>query len=389
MPILNEGNFPFINSTLELSKQVEYRPSTFYWTLRPWGTYDYWYCEILIGKWFEDNDIELLTGSDVLNKIKTDDNTFLVICNSHEAFHSVVEPIYKGLIIKKQIPPHKIILLSESATVHQEVERVSKNYNCRPIQVEWTLVFEKNVRIDLENKEIIPKRIDPNKHYLKKFLNLNRRWRLHRPTFVAFLYIYKLLDYGYVSLGCSDDGRNWQNMFQWMLSEHISDSEFYNLLIAHRQSIQQITDLYLDTEDLKTNRARLSCSLDDFYQSSYFSIVSETNFYTGPNKESGVFLSEKTFKPIAHFHPFMVISVPGTLEKLKELGYKTFHPFIDESYDLESNDFERLRKILKEVSRLSKMPPEDVSNFIKHTAYITEHNFNILKNKTNHIYKTL
>ena len=39
-----------------------------------------------------------------------------------------------------------------------------------------------------------------NKHD-KAFLNLNRRWRAHRPMFVALLKANKLLDKGLVSFG--------------------------------------------------------------------------------------------------------------------------------------------------------------------------------------------
>lgn len=385
MALLNDKSFPFIRSSTE----IEYRPSSFYWTLREWGTYDYWYCEIFFSDWFVDNDIEDITTPEVFEKIKTDNSTFLVICNSHEAFHKIVEPIYLGLVIKKEIPPHKIILMSESATIFKEVNRVAEKYRQRPIQVEWTLVFEKCIKIDLENQITSPLLLDSNKLYQKKFINLNRRWRLHRPAFVALLYAYNLLEYGYVSLGKSDDGRNWENIYPWLLSVHMEDPETYNLLLEKKTEIQSLPDLYLDTTDLVTNRATLNEPLEEFYQNSYFSIVSETNFYTGTNNEPGIFLSEKTFKPIAYYHPFIIVSVPGALKKIREIGYKTFHPYIDESYDSEVNDFERYKKILKEVKRLSTMTPTEVSEFIKNTSQITKHNFFLLKNKERHIHKIL
>ena len=37
--------------------------------------------------------------------------------------------------------------------------------------------------------------------YNKKYLNLNRRWRAHRPMFVALLKANKILEEGLVSFG--------------------------------------------------------------------------------------------------------------------------------------------------------------------------------------------
>jgi hypothetical protein len=45
----------------------------------------------------------------------------------------------------------------------------------------------------------------------------------------------------------------------------------------------------------------------------------------------------------------------GTLEILKELGFKTFHPFIDESYDREPDKLKRLNMVIDELNRLCEM----------------------------------
>lgn len=53
--------------------------------------------------------------------------------------------------------------------------------------------------------------------------------------------------------------------------------------------------------------------------------------------EPWLFISEKTFKPIAHGHPFMIFGPPGILHYLKALGFATFDHVIDESYDAIKN----------------------------------------------------
>lgn len=49
------------------------------------------------------------------------------------------------------------------------------------------------------------------------------------------------------------------------------------------------------------------------------------------------FITEKTTKPIRAGIPFVMIAQENYLKKLKQLGFKTFHPYINESYDQESN----------------------------------------------------
>ena len=46
-----------------------------------------------------------------------------------------------------------------------------------------------------------------------------------------------------------------------------------------------------------------------------------------------IFISEKTWKPIMVGHPFIMVGNKNNLKFLKDLGYKTFDKWIDESYD--------------------------------------------------------
>jgi hypothetical protein len=106
-------------------------------------------------------------------------------------------------------------------------------------------------------------------------------------------------------------------------------------------------------------------------------LVSETCFFDGV----GRFLTEKTFKPIVYQHPFVLIAPPGSLEFLKELGYKTFHPFIDETYDTIVDNNERMKLILKETERLSNLTQEELFKFIDQVKPITKFNYVKLRQK--------
>ena len=78
-----------------------------------------------------------------------------------------------------------------------------------------------------------------------------------------------------------------------------------------------------------------------------FSFVTETTYYSDE-----FYISEKTLKPIGHSHPFIIFGSVGTLKELKRMGFKTFEPFIDERYDLETNMQKRIDLIFAEIFKL-------------------------------------
>ena len=53
------------------------------------------------------------------------------------------------------------------------------------------------------------------------------------------------------------------------------------------------------------------------------------------------FPTEKTFRPIAARMPLILMSVPGALKDLQNLGFQTFRNYIDESYDTIDNEQDR------------------------------------------------
>ena len=67
-----------------------------------------------------------------------------------------------------------------------------------------------------------------------------------------------------------------------------------------------------------------------WYDDTYFSLVVESKQQGSKPCE---FLSEKSFKPIAYQHPFLIVGQPGSLKKLHSLGFETYENLFDESYD--------------------------------------------------------
>ena len=91
-------------------------------------------------------------------------------------------------------------------------------------------------------------------------------------------------------------------------------------------------------------------------------------------------MDEKIWKPIYNYHPFIILGTPHCLRKLKELGFKTFHPFINESYDEEINHGKRMSMIVDEIERLCKMDFEMLKDWYQNLSHILEYNKEHLHN---------
>jgi len=83
-----------------------------------------------------------------------------------------------------------------------------------------------------------------------------------------------------------------------------------------------------------------------YHVNSYCNIVMETHFDIG---QGGAFLTEKTFKPIKHGQMFFIAGAAGSLQVLRELGYRVFDSVLDNSYDLELDATRRWRLLTRSI----------------------------------------
>ena len=120
----------------------------------------------------------------------------------------------------------------------------------------------------------------------------------------------------------------------------------------------------------------------DLYDS-YFSIVAETQYYAEKQEwfnelymlKDTVFRTEKTIKPMWFKHPFITVGPRGYMKALRDQGYKTFHPYINEDYDSEPDDIKRLQMIVSEAQRLCNYTTEQWLDWKSHIAPLVEHNY--------------
>lgn len=359
----------------------ELRPGTALFSFLNVTNADYWYVDFHYGNHLA--DVKLFMPLEVMDRIRGGEVT-LLLNNSHESFHEPIESIYEYFVRELNFPPKQIRLLSESATIDQEIRKVAARYNTDTIHADWLRIFEYNVSKNVYRPDYTKLNTLTLKNYDKKFLNLNRRWRKHRPMFVGLLELNNLLDKGHVSFAANVDGQNWDGVWGFLdQSDNLNKTELYRILTENKERLENIPDMYLDTPKLNVNQVHVGTGLDHFYEDSYFSIVNETNYFKELGE--GIFLSEKIFKPVLKLHPFILASRPNSLVKFRELGYKSFSPYIDETYDTEEDDSKRLLMIIEETKRLVNLSGTELETFLIECKKICEHNHALLISTSDYI----
>jgi hypothetical protein len=192
----------------------------------------------------------------------------------------------------------------------------------------------------------------------KYYLSFNRLPKDHRVKLVVSLDKHNLLDKGYVSFAnkLKYPVLNWRDM--------VLDNE--------EKSLEKKMPLVIDVEDLSTTKFSIEKFDIKYYLDSYFQIVTGNNF---TDFRDQLIFSEKIWKPITNFQPFIYLDDIGALKKLREYGFKTFHPFIDESYDNIINVEHRFDMIEEEINKLCNKPIEEIHEWYWSIEEILRHNY--------------
>ena len=117
--------------------------------------------------------------------------------------------------------------------------------------------------------------------------------------------------------------------------------------------------------------------LDSLIVNSFVNVA----FETSPRNDTCV-ISEKVYKPIFLFKPFIVISQPYALKLLRDSGFLTFPDLIDESYDTILNYEDRIEAIIQEIKRIQTMDLRYIHEQMHNMHGMFLHNFNLLVNES-------
>lgn len=220
----------------------------------------------------------------------------------------------------------------------------------------------------------------------KRFLFLNRRYSSDRAYLYMHFHKLNMLD----SMHCTFRLDNIYNDNLVTLDRVIKDIEK-----THNTFEKEVID-YIKSNNIqlphtvKTNNSMYKTDHMQSYlyafwnlaahNSTDINIITETFKY---HKEDAYyrplfFITEKTYRTILMKQPFILFSNPYALKYLRNSGYKTFSPFIDESYDDIENLAERQNAIIQEVQRLHNMDEDEFNQILAKCKAISEYNYNHL-----------
>lgn len=363
---------------------------------------------------------------------------FLVVEIFIESGEGYLDRIYNNLC--SLLPSEQIIVLTASRDYKELVVEKAKQFNTKPLKIVifdyWEKMMKERLRCDYFNVENIKVSNPLERPEFKKiYLNLNYSCRPHRIALISILNNENLLDIGYnsfinVSFPCVNFNVSYNDpklifpKLEHFWEEFVETNDFdktddmyksqyvrkhkwaRNLLHCHNffeeplkstfiNSLKMfdVFPLFLDHPNtaFEGNNFEETRYILPFIRNSVFSLVTETFYSNNKNFEQignkhCRFLTEKTFRPIAYKHPFILVTLPNTLQLLRDMGYKTFDGVIDERYDLEKNDTKRLLMIAEEIKRWSKMSIQEIESHRKSMIPIVEHNHNLFLNKQRYIY---
>ncbi len=206
---------------------------------------------------------------------------------------------------------------------------------------------------------------------IKHFLCLNNIIKDYRVTLSYLFYKNNFLETSYISQKAFNGTKD----FQFNHNSHLSmksliDSELFE---KFRASLPWVVDTkeqesgWWNTIPIK-NISR-----------SFVWVNTETEFGSYTPKEKS-FITEKTYKPIAFFMPFIMVGPPLTLQTLREEGYQTFSKWWDESYDKEVNSLKRMKKIEALLIEISKWSRKKLLSVTLAMKDVLEHNHRHLLN---------
>jgi hypothetical protein len=200
--------------------------------------------------------------------------------------------------------------------------------------------------------EIDPELVYPTT-FNKDFNIYNRAWtgsREYRVKFTDLVKEHNLVDKSNIKFSTTCDQRHYQNY------------NYNNSLFVPKNDLSM----------LPTPSASSTYSADysaDDYKQCWFDVVLETLI-----DDHRLHLTEKTLRPIACGKPFILTATHGSLEYLRSYGFRTFGNYIDESYDLIEDPYQRLQAVIQLMVKLSRLTVKEKEELNKKLIPIIDHN---------------
>ena len=328
----------------------------------------------LTGKLYDDKHIFKYISPRVIDEVR--DNKCKIIINyGYEGFGKKTNGgdtiLYKPLLDRLhelldeyKIPHNNVVYLDANTILDDIVLDTKINYfSYEYTALDWERFTVMHPNMSFHGNSVSQKNLkrwkDSQSKIRKKFfLSFNRLPKQHRVDLVLSLEKYNFLSKGYVSFPEEKDF--------WKFETYNGE------LKPHEDSLFSKLPLKIDNIQLDKKKWSYEKFDNRFYLNSYFQIVTENQF---TDYEDQLQFSEKVWKPITNFQPFILLGDRYQLKKLREWGFKTFSPFIDESYDEVLDTKERFSMIEIEINKLCNRPIEEIHDWYWSIEQDLRHNY--------------
>ena len=308
----------------------------------------------------------------VIHELRTNPDFFLLILNTTEPLtFSYIQHLRKT-ILHQVIPVNKIILCVSDHSFKQRCynENVNllgdENLQLNVLEVNnlfgWGLA-KTSTQTKLRFKE----------DRQKKFISLNRRPSPHRVTLVALLEEAGYINDGFVTLRTDAfpdikyEDIHTSEHSSWFKEDPIFRDRIANILKSMESNgklplaIANDIEVRDGHETSEGGPIAITNNIFKCHEESYFTILTESFFN---HADSPCFMSEKTLKPMLMMHPFIMFGEHQSLHNLRRMGFQTFEPWINESYDYERDYIKRFHMAWGEVQRLASMSKSQLFDMV-------------------------
>lgn len=275
------------------------------------------------------------------------------------------------------------IILQNCCYNYQEYKKTTKRYIPDWLTVLGKADFTQN-NLNLpetfkDNKQLPTEKFLDSSNFKYKFITYNGRGRLSRLLLLtksfesfnekSFLYSYR--------------GKEVSDGVEWMLENEestnytLTNEEVLKLKTFHEKS--PIYNLPSTVNKDRSNLKYMHLPNPVDYESVFIEVIGETlswreSIRGDKGKSTMLFLTEKTLKPMLAYRPFLISANPGHLRMVKELGFKTFENWFDESYDNQMTLKENIEIIHTNLKKVYSWSNEELNLKFNEMRPILEHN---------------
>ena len=316
--------------------------------------------------------IKLLDAMDDVHwgHLRTDPSAKFLYENCNETFTWTLAHQIKSLVEEKNIAPEKIFII-----VMDEVHKNFLDTGLIELGIQGVTVGVYN---KLMTQTQIPDAVLSTQFKFSALSRNYRAWRLHVYAKLAEKNLLKDFRYSFYNIFPYGEIRYYD---QETMLKDLTDTNFGEVDSTVTEWITKVP-YTLDASDNVLNKwgdvtydailaADIHLLIETHYDLFYY-VPTQDRVYKRSLAPSSI--TEKTNKPIACCKPFIAFSTPYFLEDVHQLGFETFSPYINESYDLETDNQKRLNMIVDEIERITNLPSNEYHTLVENCHSIAVRN---------------